>query len=446
MMQLLCNGVRLDLYDNVELQFKHSNPIFAFDKLECERTTEFKLPATPTNDRVFGLARIPAYNGAGMMVQFPAELQVGTLVRTGYLYVSKYEKDYAAILVTGEMVKLLAAKEAGNVKDYMSNDTSAYGQISGYAAQYTLIQTLRYQNESQADPSNPGVSIYVCRDSIVRPCISLYVMLITYLYQKFNIGGINNIPQDLRGFVYIPANCVDSTGQTIETAGTMVYAKYNIPDWTITDVLKIVAYAGGYSVNFEDGEVSFLNSLADFSGVVDITKRLTKRDAVSRTILDYAQDNYLNWKDEDEYRLKGGRAKYNIANANLKSENQLFEIPMQPARIGRNSLALCWDNNSINSFLPDRPIVPMGSEWLANMVLTQYDLRPFYTDKQIPTNPIVQAVTDAATQIEVECRMSMLEYYAIKNTSIIQVDNTQYIWLERSWQNDTAKFTLSKLA
>ena len=59
MMQLVCNGSRLDLYENTDLQFMEENPLFAFDNIKCERTTSFKLPATPTNDRVFSLARIP---------------------------------------------------------------------------------------------------------------------------------------------------------------------------------------------------------------------------------------------------------------------------------------------------------------------------------------------------------------------------------------------------
>ena len=123
MMQLLCNGVVLDLYDNTTLQFKHDNPLFAFDKLACERTTQFKLPTTPTNDNVLSLARIPAYEGDGMRRKFSAELQDGVVVKKGYLYVSEFDgKDYSAIFVTGELVGLQALKDAGSIRTILSDD------------------------------------------------------------------------------------------------------------------------------------------------------------------------------------------------------------------------------------------------------------------------------------------------------------------------------------
>ena len=52
-MQLLCNGVFVDLYENTKIQFTHYNPLFAFDSLKCERTTQFKLPTTKKNDSLF---------------------------------------------------------------------------------------------------------------------------------------------------------------------------------------------------------------------------------------------------------------------------------------------------------------------------------------------------------------------------------------------------------
>ncbi len=102
MTQLLCNGVLLDLYEDTSLQFKKTNSLFTFGEMSAERTTQFKLPSTPKNDRVFGLARIPAYNGAGMRRTFEAQLQCGTIVKNGLLYISEWTgKEYTAIMVVG---------------------------------------------------------------------------------------------------------------------------------------------------------------------------------------------------------------------------------------------------------------------------------------------------------------------------------------------------------
>ena len=84
MMQLVCNGVALDLPEGAGLQFTQENPLFAFDNLKCERTTQFKLPATATNDRVLSVARVPAYSGEGMRRKFAAQLQAGAIVKTAF--------------------------------------------------------------------------------------------------------------------------------------------------------------------------------------------------------------------------------------------------------------------------------------------------------------------------------------------------------------------------
>lgn len=154
MMQLICNGVRLDLYEDVSLQFTHNNPLFAFDKLACERTTEFKLPCTPTNDRVLSIARIPAYDGEGMRRKFATQMQDGSVVMDGYLYVSAFDgKDYKAVFVTGELVGLQAIKDAGKIADIMDfNDTiqSPYVPKPSHDATFStdLFAAFMYGGES----------------------------------------------------------------------------------------------------------------------------------------------------------------------------------------------------------------------------------------------------------------------------------------------------------
>ena len=119
-MQLLCSGSYLDLPANQQLQFKDDNPLFAFDKIACERTTEFSMPCTPTNDKVFGLARIPAYTGAGMRQKFAAQLIEGQVIKQGYLYVTAFDgKQYKCTFVTGELLGLQAVKNAGKVADVL---------------------------------------------------------------------------------------------------------------------------------------------------------------------------------------------------------------------------------------------------------------------------------------------------------------------------------------
>lgn len=174
-MQLVCDGIRLDLYDNAGLQFTHNNPLFSFDDLKCERTTQFKLPRTQTNDKVFSLARIPAYSGEGMRRKFSAQLQSGAVVLDGYLYISDYDgNDYNAIFVTGELVELQAIRDAGKIGEYMSfldvvNVTDSEGVVvSPSAAANALWANVRYKKGRSIPYFTPSISLDLLYAQIVQ--------------------------------------------------------------------------------------------------------------------------------------------------------------------------------------------------------------------------------------------------------------------------------------
>lgn len=152
MTQLLCNNVPLDLYDSAGLQFTDENMLFAFDNIKCERTAQFKLPRTQTNDKLLALARVPAYDGAGMRRKFDAVLIDGQIVKRGYLYVSAFDgTDYEAIFVTGELIGLQRIKDAGKLRDFYGAtdhaiwtnpiDASASVQIPWGAVKYKQANT-----------------------------------------------------------------------------------------------------------------------------------------------------------------------------------------------------------------------------------------------------------------------------------------------------------------
>lgn len=164
-MRLLCNGVALDLEAGATMSFKKLNPLFAFDKLTCERTQSFDLPATPTNDRVLELAKIPAYYGAGMRRRFDAELQDGTVVKQGYLYVDKYASGkYSAVFVTGELLGLLKIKNAGKLVDlYQPGSVTFWGdgtsvKKASSMLQYDGLWINRYKYRSDIQEKYTGVS------------------------------------------------------------------------------------------------------------------------------------------------------------------------------------------------------------------------------------------------------------------------------------------------
>lgn len=127
MMQFNVNGQYLELPADFSIQFQKKNILLSFDNIECERSTSFDIPATPTNDRIFELSRQVQNTGSGMRKRYDAELQGSGVTKRGYLYVSSAEKSaYNAVFVTGELLGLQAIQNAGKLADFLrlTNTTS----------------------------------------------------------------------------------------------------------------------------------------------------------------------------------------------------------------------------------------------------------------------------------------------------------------------------------
>lgn len=149
MLRLLCNGVNLDIKSAQSITMTRYNPLFGFDKLQCERTTEFSLPDTPNNNRVFAMANMPSTQGVAMRVRYNAQLVDGMCSQDGYLYVSEYDGEYKAVFVTGELLGLKRIKDAGNIRDLVAN-TSVPVAESGKNpsdAKNAIFDTVAYKSD-----------------------------------------------------------------------------------------------------------------------------------------------------------------------------------------------------------------------------------------------------------------------------------------------------------
>lgn len=266
MMQLICNGVRLDLPSGAGLQFTHDNPLFAFDNLKCERTTNFKLPRTKTNDEVFALARIPAYNGVGMRRKFNAQLQDGVVVMNGYLYVESWDgSDYNAIFVTGELVGLQRIKDLGKIEDIMSyTDVVQIGVDgkNGYAARQADERwaNVYYSKQSTAlfKPSMWLAKMYndiitqegITAQAVPVPCEKLWLIS--------QAKGINQM-------VNFNVEIVDDT----QPSGSQPTDPYNSATSDVT-IFDTEATEYGITVNATDGDANQWFNVVQFKAKTDI--------------------------------------------------------------------------------------------------------------------------------------------------------------------------------
>ena len=149
MLRLLCNGANLDIKSAQSITMTRYNPLFGFDKLQCERTTEFSLPDTPNNNRVFAMAKMPSTQGVAMRVRYNAQLVDGMCSQDGYLYISEYDGEYKAVFVTGELLGLKRIKDAGNIRELVAN-TSVPVAESGKNpsdAKNAIFDTVAYKSD-----------------------------------------------------------------------------------------------------------------------------------------------------------------------------------------------------------------------------------------------------------------------------------------------------------
>lgn len=261
-MRLLCNGVALDLEAGATMSFKKTNPLFAFDKLTCERTQAFSLPATPTNDRVLELAKIPAYYGAGMRRRFDAELQDGTVVKQGYLYVDKYAKGkYSAVFVTGELFGLLKIKGAGKIPELITCD-----EVVKWAAGYV-------PDLPQRAHDTWSLTAYRQLGEFIHPSY-LVKAIVDKVVSDQALPAIT-LPANAQGLRVIPGVL-----KTLAPTG-LTFARR--PDGNFVDVTQVYPYPRVSTLAVDDTTVSGLFTTANYE--VNYRRHYQEYDQTLKTIV-----------------------------------------------------------------------------------------------------------------------------------------------------------------
>lgn len=211
MMQLICNGESLDLNRDTQVSLKSLNPLFAFDNLSCERTTEFSLPDTPKNNSVLSIAKNPSFYGDGMRRRFDAHLIDGAIVKDGYLYVTKYSNgEYKTIFVTGELIGLMRIKNLGKIPQIVTfDDYVIAGQITTDASKpFATIQHI--QDGGYKHPSSRIDSIV--QKAVTENGLSPITLPASALYMRIVRGEVSPVNMVMN----LTTQVTDSTQPTIQ--------------------------------------------------------------------------------------------------------------------------------------------------------------------------------------------------------------------------------------
>lgn len=161
-------GRYIDLPADFNLQFIKKNAFFAFDDLECERSTTFSIPKTPNNMQIFGFANDFHRRGESMRVRVGAQMQNGIVVKDGYIYVSEYSDNlFECIFVTGDLLFLQRIRENGDWSNFIPSDIicDLNAEIkSAYDDNNIAADRFRYKTNGIVKPSwsLPTLAEVVC--------------------------------------------------------------------------------------------------------------------------------------------------------------------------------------------------------------------------------------------------------------------------------------------
>lgn len=208
MIRFEVNGEYLELPADFSIQFKKTNILFAFDDIECERSTSFNIPATPQNNRIFALAKWVQSDGVGMRRKYEAQIQAGLVVLDGYLHIDQYDAGmYKAVFVTGELLGLRKIRDAGKIKEYWK---PAGGIVWSTA-------NIKDANTSAGQVSL-AITRYVSNIQLLHPSFDLRDV-IQYAYNA--LTG-RNMPAMVRGYRLIPKEVqgMPKTNVTFSYTGT----------------------------------------------------------------------------------------------------------------------------------------------------------------------------------------------------------------------------------
>jgi len=127
MYRLLIDGIEIELEQNTNVSFLFENSLFMFEKMKLNRTTQFKIPRTPTNDNIFDFAHLPEYSGEKVRRNAGATLYYSNGVLEGEILITDYsDKNYNAVFIYGNLLGIRKLREVGKLSEALSLNKSVY--------------------------------------------------------------------------------------------------------------------------------------------------------------------------------------------------------------------------------------------------------------------------------------------------------------------------------
>lgn len=209
---------------------------------------------------------------------------------------------------------------------------------------------------------------------------------------------------------------------------TYMRVKDNVPEMTITELLKVCAALSGTILSYKNGEVVFVEDVAGGSFRA-LDKPLNWID-LTRGVADYAQTNTIVFDSADGVtnRLQ---SEYKIDNINIVESKELLVIPFSEGSevIGYADVSYLYVDSEYKGYT-----LGIGNEGV-------YDMQRV----TLPVNESLQDVLNQSTSIIAEVKMTEKQFDTLQYDMILFFQNAPWIWTEGVWSNGVARMSLSKV-
>lgn len=475
MIRFNVNGKYLDLYAKTRVQFVRKNTLFAFDDIQLNRTAEFQVPATPTNNLVFAMANDAARYGTEARVRIAAQMQYSGGAEDGYLYISQSNRrEYSVIFVYGELLDLKAIKEAGKISDIFLGVVP-----SGGNAPY-CPQNMQATQANARDVDYEYGCLYYVSDNAdamdmwdfsgqgytnLRPQPSYSLKRLTDRILNLSGSAVVLDRQDptddysLYRLIQPQWRGADGEMKYQEAFNNLYYRwetlyGYNLPDMTLIDLLKTEAILRARALYYKEGVLSY-DEVNLQSWNVERLEDIVAVGSIRRTFQEYAQHNRVEF-DSEEWVEHPITFDYRIDNKNLEQDREIYTIPLNEGEEITMSdgdgndydLLLTHDVEGVGGTSAETPWEPVGTKhtigycgWVNAITLERTYMQPV----RVPRMVWLDNLRVNSTMLEAQVLMPLYEFQALDEKKLLNLQGSLYVWTDAQWDDGVAQLTLSKV-
>lgn len=231
--------------------------------------------------------------------------------------------------------------------------------------------------------------------------------------------------------------------------GEDYYLQQNLPKITLLDLVKTFAnlFRLGVVYNAATNTISFFDFVFNKSAYTKLDDIVISVKSVSRSFLDYAQKNYIKFKNEDYVTESKAQTIYTINNDSLAEEKTLFTVPFSEGiKNELNEVVV----NDFELVAPYKKTAKIGTLAVPSIVSGENHMKHIsmlyqYLDTILQWSDNLTPIIQNSTTVEMTVKMTAADFLRIQNTNVFGYRGKKYVCISGSHSGEIAELTLVKI-